>query len=323
MIIKSQFSPAWWLPGPHAQTIYPTMFRQVQACINQYERVELPDGDFIDLAWATKGLDPQKPLVILLHGLGGSLHSKYIVGQISAYNKLGWRVVFMHFRGASQDPNRLARVYHSGETNDLNFVINLLHQRAPLTPKALVGFSLGGNVLLKWLGENPSQNIIHAAAAISVPFELKAVSEKINQGFSKIYQAHLLKKMRRIFYRKAQNHTLSPLKQKQLHHLKNFYLFDEHITAPIHGFKNAEDYYLQSSSKPFLKFIKTPTLIIHAIDDPFMTPKVIPNENELSSTIQLELTQGGGHVGFITGKLPGMAKYWLDMRIPEFLIHFF
>jgi predicted alpha/beta-fold hydrolase len=226
----------------------------------------------------------------------------------------------MHLRGAGKETNRLPRTYHSGETNDLNAILRQLSQREPDTKKAIVGISLGGNIVLKWLGENPEQTHIHSATAVSVPFELHRVSHKINQGFSRVYQAHLLRKMRKLYSRKFDQESENTAKEiEKLNAIQDFHTFDECITAPIHGFKNAEDYYQKSSSRQFLKHISVPTLIIHALDDPFMTPEVIPLEHELSQSIHLELSPKGGHVGFISGNIPGKAEYWLDERIPRFL----
>ena len=166
MIIQSEFNPAWWLPDGHLQTIYPSFANRAPAEIDSMERLELLDGDFIDLAWVTQGLAVDAPLVILLHGLGGGLKSTYVAGLLSSFKSVGFRSVLMHFRGASGEPNRHPRAYHSGETGDLNELLECLNQREPLTRKAVVGISLGGNVLLKWLGEHGRQSFIQAAVAI-------------------------------------------------------------------------------------------------------------------------------------------------------------
>ena len=320
MPTSSQFKAAWWLTNPHAQTVYATFTRRLKAPISHTERLELPDGDFIDLAWATQGVDAAAPLVILLHGLGGSVKSTYVAGQLKAYNQAGWRAVLMHFRGASGEPNRKPHAYHSGETGDLNTLLHILNKREPQTKKAVVGISLGGNVLLKWLGEQQEQSLIHAAAALSVPFDLNLLAHHMNQGFPRFYQKHLINKLHHLFEQKFKQYPEH--KPKHLNNLKalqSFLTFDEHITAPFHNFPSAKVYYEQSSSRQFLKTIKTPTLIVHALDDPFMTPEAIPTPHELSSDITLELTDQGGHIGFISGKIPGKAVYWLDERVPRFL----
>ena len=320
MIIDSNFRPAWWLANPHAQTIYPVLTRRLKSPVDSNERFELPDGDFIDLAWAVNGVKKDAPLVIFLHGLGGDINSKYLGGLMTAVNQSGWRAMLMHFRGASQEPNRLPRAYHSGDTSDLNHLLRALKKREPHTRKAVVGISLGGNVLLKWLGESGDQSFINAAVAISVPFRLGVVADRINQGFSRIYQAHLLERMRNVFERKKQIHTdIFPLDSTNLNDLHCFWTFDEKITAPLNGFPNVHTYYRESSSVQYLVDIATPTLVIHSLDDPFMTPEVIPKVEELSNDITLELSRKGGHVGFITGHVPGMPVYWLDQRVPDYL----
>ncbi|WED43495.1 hydrolase [Legionella cardiaca] len=320
MIINSDFRPAWWLSNSHAQTLFPTLTRRLQAPVNSTERIELPDGDFIDLAWAVNNQESDSPLVIILHGLGGSIESAYVAGFMHALNSCGWRAVLMHFRGASKEPNRLARAYHSGDTGDLNFFLQLLQKREPHTKKAAIGVSLGGNVLLKWLGENGPQKILETAIAVSVPFQLRFVADKISQGFSRIYQGYLLRRLKEVFERKRQvfsNDLPEPL--KNIDKWQCFWTFDEFVTAPLHGFPNVHAYYREASSRSYLRHIATPTLIIHALDDPFMTPEVVPSEKELSSDIILELSATGGHVGFIAGHVPGMPIYWLDQRIPDFL----
>lgn len=320
MIKKSDFKSAWWLPTAHAQTLFPTLTRRLKAPVNEIERIELADGDFIDLAWANEGLSTDAPLVILLHGLGGNIQSTYVAGLMYAFRRQGWRTVLMHFRGASQEPNRLPRAYHSGDTADFDYLVNLLAKREPATLKAAVGISLGGNVLLKWLGEQGNNSLLKAAVAISVPFQLRLVSDRISKGFSRIYQRYLLRKLRLVFKKKIL--TLSgelPPALKDVNKWNCFWTFDEFVTAPLHGFSSVHDYYRRASSRGYLHTITTPTLIIHSSDDPFMTPEVLPLASELSSSTTLELSAKGGHVGFIGGSLPGKPVYWLEERIPIFL----
>ncbi len=320
MIINSAFKPAWWLSNTHAQTMFSTLARQLKAPIDRQERFELPDGDFIDLAWAENGLPMEAPLVVLLHGLGGSADSTYVAGLLHAFNRCGWRGVLMQFRGASKEPNRLPRAYHSGDTADLDCLLNALAKQEPHTKKALVGVSLGGNVLLKWLGEHPSQSIVRAAVAVSVPYELRLVADRINQGFSRVYQRYLLRRLRQVFAAKLTRHPESfPWSADFLESLTCFWTFDEKVTAPLHGFSHVHSYYRESSSRQYLRHITIPTLLIHALDDPFMTPAVLPGLDELSTEVTLEVSPKGGHVGFITGLVPGRPVYWLDERIPAFL----
>ena len=323
MIIESTFKPAWWLTNSHAQTMYPTLLRRLNAPVTKLEQLELPDGDFLNLAWAEGELESTAPLVILLHGLGGSLSSSYIPGLMQACNQHGWRSVLMHFRGSGDKPNRLLRAYHSGDTEDLNYFLQELAHREPATKKAIIGVSLGGNVLLKWLGETGGQSFIETAVAVSVPFDLRLVADRIHQGFSRVYEQYLLKKLQKLFVRKLENHKGDvPPALKEMDKWTCFWTFDEYVTAPLHGFKHVHAYYRTASSRRYLSAIQTPTLIIHALDDPFMTPKILPATSELSPQIQLELSPKGGHVGFVTGHIPGHPVYWLDVRIPTHLAHY-
>lgn len=320
MIKESDFRPAWWLKNPHAQTLYPTLRRRVSMPEYSLERLELADGDFLDLAWANANKSCEAPLVILLHGLGGGMNSPYVAGLMQAFNARGWRTALLYFRGASPEPNRLARAYHSGETADLNYVLRLLAAREPQTSKAVVGVSLGGNVLLKWLGEQGAQSLIDAAVAVSVPFQLHIAADRLSRGFSRVYQRQLLRKLKAIFAEKRQCFTndLMPILEAMAH-CQCFWTFDDCVTAPLHGFSHVHAYYREASSRRYLSNIATKTLIIHAVDDPFMTPEAIPRASELPAEVSLELSKAGGHVGFISGRFPGLPHYWLEERIPHFL----
>ena len=319
MIIDSQFKPAWWLSNAHAQTIYASMRHPLQASVDHVEKIELPDGDFLDLAWSTANLPDDAPLMVILHGLGGCVNSSYVARFMNAFNQQGWRAVLMHFRGAGQELNRLPRAYHSGDTGDLDFLMSALDQREPKTKKGIVGVSLGGNVLLKWLGEQGHQPKISAAVAISVPFVLNKAANKMNHGFSRFYQTRLLIQLKDIFARKMSILENPPEALKNAAECSCFWTFDDKVTAPLNGFKNVHAYYRESSSRQYLISIKTPTLIIHSLDDPFMTADILPTEGELSASVTLELSKKGGHAGFISGNTPGVPVYWLDQRIPEYI----
>jgi predicted alpha/beta-fold hydrolase len=318
MITESAFKPAWWLTGAHAQTLVGAGLRQVASPVNRMERLELPDGDFVDLAWADDHLEDDAPLVVILHGLVGSYRSSYIAAQMRQYHRLGWRSVVMHFRGASGVPNRLLRLYHGGDTGDLHYVLQTLVAREPHSRKWLVGFSLGANVMLKWLGEQGQQNWVSAAVSVSAPLELSIVADQLNQGFSRIYQSYFLKQLRHMLRPKMIGNPEHAALLKSLESARCFWAFDETITAPLHGFPNAHTYYRESSAKFYLTKIATPTLIIHAADDPLMTQAIIPNAAELSPHVTLELSAHGGHLGFVTGTIPGRPLYWLDQRIPAY-----
>lgn len=323
MIITSEFKPAWWLGASHAQTIFPALLRNIKAPVDKTERLTLPDGDFVDLAWAINGVSSDAPLVVLLHGLGGSIRSGYVAGLMAALNQQGIRAVLMHLRGASDEPNRLARAYHSGDTADFHFFMQVLAKREPQTSKAAIGFSLGGNVLLKWLGEQGDKAALDAAVAVSVPFQLRLAADRMGHGFSKLYQTYLLTRLREVMLKKREQLKGEiPQALQDVDKWDCFWTFDEHVTAPLNGFSSVHAYYRQSSSRAYLHAIKKPTLVIHALDDPFMTTDILPNEDELSSQVTLELSAKGGHVGFVSGNVPGKPVYWLEQRIPDYLSDF-
>lgn len=315
--MTESFRPAWWCRGPHLQTLWPYFFRRGPRPRLTRERLELPDGDFLDLDWHADGIS-DGPIVLVLHGLEGSSSSHYARGLLPALARQGLRGVVMHFRGCSGEPNRLPRSYHSGETSDIAMVVETLRARHPRTPIAVVGYSLGGNALLKWLGETGETNSLACAVAVSVPFKLDECANRLTRGFARVYQWELMMRMRNSVMRKQAKVRL-PIAPPPLAHLKTFWDFDEHITAPLHGFRNAGHYYEVSSARQYLKHIRVPTLIVHAKDDPFMTPATAPTSAELSPHIQLELSDGGGHVGFVGGRAPWSARYWLEARIPSFL----
>jgi len=314
MIKPSAFKPAWWLPGPHLQTLWPVIRRRRPVLKMRQERIELPDGDFLDMAWLG---DNTGPTVLILHGLEGSIRSHYAGALMHALNVQGFNTLFMHFRGCSGEPNRLPRGYHSGETGDLDYVVNLIGERLGSAVDAAIAFSLGGNVLLKWLGERGADCPLKTAIAVSVPFLLSDSATRMNQGLSRYYQAHLMKSMKRS-YREKFSRIPSPL-SVNVDQLQSFREFDEQITAPLHGFNGAEDYYAKSSSRQYLGRITVPTLILHARDDPFMWPHTVPTDEELSNAVTLELSERGGHVGFVSGPLPWRPRYWLEQRIIEHL----
>lgn len=318
-ITKSNFKPAWWLPNAHLQTIWSTFFRKTPHLKFNNLNLTLDDGDFIDLSVSEHIADTtrNKPIILLLHGLEGSLSSPYAKTLIKSLMKAGYGVYFMHFRGCSDQHNNLPRSYHSGETEDLQFVVRYLTQKHQCKLHAVIGFSLGGNVLLKWLGEQQSKARTEKAIAISVPFQLTDAAKRMNQGFSKVYQHHLISRLQKKYIDKFRT-IPSPLRV-DVKKLTTFYDFDHQVTAPLNGFKGADDYYQRCSSRQFIKTIKIPTLILHAKDDPFMYPETAPTAEELPDNVALELSESGGHVGFIAGNLPWKARYWVDERVINWL----
>ena len=299
----------------HSQTLWQYLFRRKINIELIPERLELPDGDFVDIRWTTKTTGP---LVAVFHGLEGDITSPYSNAIMSYIHSLGWRAVFMHFRSCSGEMNRLERSYHSGDTDDIRYLIQVLQTRYPNIPIATVGYSLGGNALLKYLGEPGAASQIVASVAVSVPYLLHDSAISLSKGISRFYQWRLVRllqeKIRRKFIGKN-----SSININNLHKLNTFYKFDENITAPLHGFKSANEYYLKSSSKQYLSKIQVPTLLLHARNDPFMSFAAIPKAEDLSNSVILELSDKGGHVGFVGGIVPWKAEYWLEKRITDFL----
>ncbi len=323
MIIESDFKPAWWLKNCHLQTILPRVYRKNHTLNVTTETLTLPDGDFVDLAWTRKPEQGETtPIVAVFHGLEGSINSFYARGMMDAIRAQGWIGVLMHFRGCSGKLNKHARAYHSGETEDARFFLNHIQSHYPTAPLSAIGFSLGGNVLTKYLGEESHLSQLASAVVISAPLHLAGCAERISRRFSRIYQKYLLDMLKNTTIKKMEAFKSAfPLKLSadQIARFKTLMQFDDAITAPLHGFKSAADYYAKASGLQFLKSIKTPSLFIHAKDDPFMSHSVIPSSADLSPTIQYELSEAGGHVGFLSGKNPMNPTFWLEKRAPLYI----
>lgn len=275
------------------------------------ERLELPDGDFLDLDWgpARKG-----DVVLILHGLEGSSRSHYASGLMAALARSGFQGVVMHFRGCSGEPNRLWRRYTAGETADPAFVIHTLARRFPGRALHAVGFSLGGNALLRLLATAREPVPLACAAAVSVPFDLARCARRLGRGLSRLYDRHLTGRLRRALVARLGEPGL-PLSRQTLQGCKDLKTFDERVTAPLYGYRDADHYHQAASCRPVLRRISVPTLLLHARDDPFMVPEVIPTARELSPCVRLEVSAHGGHVGFVEG----FGRYWLDRRLLRWL----
>ncbi|MGB5561703.1 MAG: hydrolase [Sedimenticolaceae bacterium] len=313
-IIESAFRPAWWLRGDHAQTLWPAFFRRRRKLPIRWEQLELDDGDFLELAWS----GPETgPIVLLLHGLQGSIDSHYASGMMYHLNRQGFRVCLMHFRGCGRKPNRLPISYHSGKTDDPQRVLEHIEQTYGQTLYGAVGVSLGGNVLLKWLGEQGAGSPLQRAAAVSVPFQLDAAARRLEKGPSRLYQRHLVNSLKAA-YREKFSRIESPLRI-DIDRLDTFRLFDDQVTAALHGFDGVDDYYQRCSSRQFIPAIRVPTLILHARRDPFMFPDTPPESDELPEQVFLEIPQAGGHVGFVSGRFPGRADYYAERRVAEWM----
>ena len=327
-----KFSPAWWLPDGHTQTIWASKVQRHEQLKYGIESFELSDGDETAIAWypsdcslkTLNGSDAQAsknaPIVVLLHGLEGSAKSNYARGTAYQLAKLGWRVAILHFRGCHGGPNRVQRTYHSGDTDDLRQFLAAIKSTSPEAPIYAVGYSLGGNVLLKYLGEESQEALVETAVAVSVPYKLDEAADRLNRGASRLYQHVLLSSLKQKFLTKFAEREC-PIDVQLVPPLKTIRAYDEIVTAPIHGFHNAEDYYQRSSSLQFLSTIAIPTLLIHATDDPLVPPTAIPHTNHLAGEIQLECYPRGGHVAFVAGTAPWRPQYWLEQRIAEFLQH--
>ncbi|SDK17697.1 hydrolase [Microbulbifer yueqingensis] len=319
--MTEKFRPARGLGNCHLQTVFPR-FHRPRPWVRTHSRwFHTPDGDVIALHMPHRLRDdPQRPLVLVLHGLEGSVNSPYAQGIMEALQANGFQVAVMHFRGCGGIPNKLPRAYHSGDSDDPRWLAGELRKEFPRTPLMAVGYSLGGNVLLKWLGEDGEGSPLAAAVSISAPLDLHACSRRINSGLSRVYQRHLLKSLRESLLRKSTDKELAShlpdLGDRRL--FSNFRVFDHMFTAPLHGYRDVEDYYTRASSKPLLGAIRRPTLIIHAIDDPFICPSAVPAPSECSNCVELDISRQGGHVGFVSGSL-WRPEYWLETRIPEFL----
>ncbi|MDH3379111.1 MAG: hydrolase [Gammaproteobacteria bacterium] len=312
--VTAAFVPAWWCRGPHCQTLWPYLFRYAPRPQYRRERVELGDRDFIDIDWhGPRGHD----LILVFHGLEGSSQSPYVRGLCRTAATHGVECAVIHFRGCSGEPNRLARSYHAGDTGDLESVLDRLEQRNPRRKISAVGYSLGGNVLLKWLGETGSRRLARAVA-VSVPYSLADSARRLEHGASRLYQYQLVRRMRRSVRRKFAR-IPSPIDLTGLDRARTFWDFDELVTAPLHGFASCADYYERSSCGQFLNGIRTPTLLIHARDDPFMTTHSTPDVSVLPANITLEVSNSGGHTGFVAGRTPWQPQYWLELRIIEYL----
>ncbi len=316
VISDSGYKPPPLLSNPHIQTIYPSVFRKITGATYQRYRLNTPDGDFLDLDYC--GLRRPK-LAILLHGLEGNSQRQYMLGMVKALNKGGWDALSMNFRGCGGEPNRLPRFYHSGDTEDLKSVIKDVEHGGLRSEIALIGFSLGGNVVLKYVGESGGQihPLISRAVAISVPCDLAASSSRLAGKANRIYMKRFLRMLRDKVTEKARIFP-NEINDKDFSSIKNFKDFDNRYTAPLHGFADAVDYWTKSSSKQFIPQIQVPTLLINARDDPFLTPECFPVQEALSSRyFFLEQPDHGGHVGFMT--FGNKGQYWHETRTLKFL----
>jgi uncharacterized protein len=310
------FAPAAWLRGSHAQTVFGSLLRRTPRVPVRRERWELSDGDFLDVDRLEGRADA--PLLVVLHGLEGSSSAHYVRGLLAQGRARGWRGLALNFRSCSAEPNRLLRSYHSGETGDAGEAIRRARDESKAAPLLCAGCSLGGNVLVKWLGEQGLAAPVRAAAAISVPFDLALCAQTLDGpgAMTWVYRTRFLRSLKRKALEKAGRFPLRVDAGRVLaaHTLREF---DEAITAPVHGFAGAEDYYAQSSSGPYVPRVRVPLLLLSAEDDPFIPATCLPRAAARENPhVTLEVSRQGGHLGFVAGPLS--PWFYAERRVVEF-----
>lgn len=318
----ASFKPAWWLPGPHLQTIWGKKARRVAFMHDRVERVPMPDGDFVSLARMGR-MANGTPHLLVLHGLEGSIRATYAHGLLAQARRRGWTGDLMLFRTCDGEMNRAPRMYHSGETSDLDLVVRRLVQEHHGQPIVVVGVSLGGNVLLKWLGEvgpDGGASLVRRAVAISVPLDLAAGSRHLERGISRLYTRHFLATLKPKALAKARQYP-GLIRVDQMCTARTFWEFDDAATAPLHGFRDAADYYARSSSISYLHRIAVPTLVMCSGDDPFVPRCSLAQAESIASNgefVRMEITRSGGHVGWVSGTLLE-PDYYMEHRSVDFL----
>ena len=322
---KDTYTPAWWVPGAHLQTLWGKLVRRLPTVPTRAEQWTTPDGDTLEIRRLDAPVNARVdvPRLLILHGLEGTIRSHYIVGLLDQARRRGWAADVLIFRGCNGELPRASRFYHSGETTDLDFVVRRLVRDHPDQPLLAVGVSLGGNVLLKWLGERgeavPSQ--LRAAAALSVPYDLERGARQLERGFSRLYTFHFLRTLRRKALAKlAQEPGLFP--EAPLRAARTLTDFDDAVTAPVHGFANARDYYTRSSARHFLSGIRRPTLLLSAYDDPFLPREILDDVALVAAKyhrLVVEFHARGGHAGFVGGQVPWRTHYYAEERAVAYL----
>lgn len=315
----ARYQPPWWYRGQHLQTIWGPLFRRLPLPTLCRERLATPDGDFLDLDWLDSAA-PSAALVVILHGLEGSSRSHYALGLLHECARLGLRAVVMHFRSCSGELNRAARLYHSGETADFAWVLDRLTERERDARFGVVGFSLGGNVILKWLGERGDAvpRAVAAAVAVSTPFDLAECARVLDAGLRRLlYTGQFLRTMRAKVAAKAELYR-GRVDLRAALRARTFAEYDRFVTARIFGFADERDYWTRSSSRPYLPKIRRPTLLINALNDPFIPPTALPAAEALRSPwLEVDFPAEGGHAGFLEG--PRGRRSWAERRALGFL----
>lgn len=321
MTVHREYRPAWWVPGAHARTLWGKLVPRRFDVPTRLERWDTPDGDFLELV--RHAVSPPAPRLLLLHGLEGSPRSHYVRGLMMEARRRGWAADLLVFRSCGTTPNRAPRFYHSGETGDLDWVVSRLIREEPDRPLLLAGVSLGGNVLLKWLGERgaATPREVIAAATISVPYDLARGARHIERGFSRVYQAYFLRSLRRKALDKHR-HFPERIDARAAARARTLWEFDDAVTAPLHGFRDAADYYARSSAIGWIDRIRVPTLLLSAVDDPFLPQDVLRDVARISAGnphLSPVFVETGGHAGFISGRVPWRPIYWGEWQATQFL----
>ena len=305
----------WWLPGGNAQTIYASLLAPLAHPPVRRERWETPDGDFVDVD-RVDGPDGT-PLLVLFHGLEGGTSSHYARALLAAARARGWRAALPHFRGCGGELNRLPRAYHSGDSEEIDWMLRRFAAERG-EPVYAAGVSLGGNALLKWLGERGAEagGVVRAAAAVSAPVDLTAAGNALERGLNMVYTRNFLRTLRRKAAAKLARFP-GLFDGPGVERSRTLREFDNLVTAPLHGFRDAADYWLRASAKPWLAHIRVPTLLLNARNDPFLPAANLPHADAVSPLVTLEFPETGGHVGFVHGPFPGRYD-WLPHRIAAF-----
>ena len=312
-----------WLPGGHAQTIYPYFLARPSVTYRR-ERIPTPDGDFWDFDWLAEppGTPADAPMVVLFHGLEGGAQSHYALVLMALLATTGWRGVIPHFRGCGGEPNLLPRAYHSGDHEDVGAMLSALRQRVGARTKLYaVGVSLGGSALLNWLGRvgRDASKTLVAAATVSAPLDLMAAGIAIGQGLNRIYTRYFLSTLKPKGLAMARRFP-GLLDPRSIARARTMWDFDDAVTAPLHGFAGADDYWTRASSKRWLAEVTLPTLVLNARNDPFVPAASLPDATQVSKAVRLEQPDTGGHVGFMTGPAPGRIE-WLPHRLLAYFAH--
>lgn len=322
-LVESRYRAPRWLPGSHAQTIVAAKLVPRPRLAYRRERWDTPDGDFIDVDFALpEPASDAAPVLVLFHGLEGCSRSHYALAVMRAAADRGWRGIVPHFRSCSGEPNRLPRAYHSGDSDEGDWILRAVAKRFSAAPLYAAGVSLGGNMLAKWLGERQEDaRFVTAAASIGAPLDLAAGGAALNRGFNRVYERLFLATLKPKAIAKARRFPGSA-KVEAIARARSLREFDDAFTAPVHGFRDADEYWRRASGKPWLRAVKVPHLVLNARNDPFVPAASLPTEREVSRFVHLEQPDSGGHVGFARGAPPGDLGF-LPQRLFEFFVRGF